>query len=317
MQTRKLGDTDLSLTTVGFGAWAAGGPWAYGWGRQDDDDSIAAIQHAIAVGVNWIDTAAIYGHGHSEEVVGRAIKGRRDAVTIATKCSLVWNENRKIGNSLKADSVRRECEDSLRRLDIDVIDLYQVHWPNDDDYIEEGWETIAKLIEEGKVRYAGLSNFNVEQIKRCQAIAPVASLQPPYNMLRREVEDELLEFCAANEIGVVVYSPMGGGMLAGKWTADRTASLEDGDWRKKNPDFNPPKLEQRLALVEQLRGIADANGKTVGQLAIAWVLRRPELTSAIVGARRPEQIAETAQAGEWELTAAELDQIEGFLAELD
>ena len=314
MQTRKLGYTDLHLTTVGLGTWAIGGPWLFGWGAQDDADSIATIQAALDLGINWIDTAAIYGLGHSEEVVGKAIKGRRDQVIIATKCSRVWDESGNVSGSLKAASIRREAEDSLRRLNVDVIDLYQIHWPNPDEDIEEGWGTIADLVQEGKIRYGGVSNFNVTQLKRAQAIHPVASDQPPYSMVRREVEAELLPHCAANNIGVVVYSPMQAGLLTGKFSRAHLDSLPADDWRKGNPQFQEPAFSATLTLVEKLRPIAERNNKTLGQLAIAWVLRRPEVTSAIVGARRPEQIKETIQAGDWNLSPEDVAEIEQLLA---
>ena len=315
MQTRKLGFSDLHLTIVGLGTWAIGGEWAYGWGPQDDAESIGAIRRALDLGINWLDTAPAYGLGHSEEVVGRAIAGRRDEVIIATKCSLVWDENRKVGGRLKAESVRREAEASLRRLNVEVIDLYQIHWPNPDEDIEEGWGVIADLIKEGKVRYGGVSNFSVAQLRRVQPIHPVASLQPPYSMLRRGVEDELYPYCAANDIGVIAYSPMQAGLLTGKFTRERVESLPNGDWRKRSEEFQEPQLSVNLALVDKLRPIAERNGRTLAQLAIAWVLRRPELTAAIVGARRPSQIEETAQAGDWELSAEDIAEIGALLVE--
>ncbi|MBN1977907.1 MAG: aldo/keto reductase [Anaerolineae bacterium] len=318
MQTRKLGYSDLSLTTVGLGTWAIGGEWQWGWGPQNDAESIAAIQRAIDLGINWIDTAPAYGLGRSEEIVGQAIAGRRDQLTIATKCGMVWDEgSTTVYRRLKAASVRREAEASLRRLKIDAIDLYQIHWPNPDEDIEEAWEAIADLIAKGKVRYAGASNFSVAQLKRVQAIHPVASLQPPYSMLRRDVEQELLPYCAANDIGVVAYSPMQAGLLTGKFSKERAASLADGDWRKQNPLFQEPQLSVNLALVEKLRPIAERNGRTLAQLAIAWVLRRPEVTAAIVGARRPSQIEETASAGDWTLSQEDIAEIGALLEERD
>jgi len=317
MQTQKLGYTDLHLTTVGLGTWAiGGGGWAYGWGPQDDAESIAAIRRALDLGINWIDTAAVYGLGHSEEIVGQAIAGRRDEVIIATKCGLIWDEGSTTPYGwLKAESVRREVEASLRRLNVEVIDLYQIHWPDPDKDIEEAWAVIADLIREGKVRYGGVSNFSVEQLKRVQAIHPVASLQPPYSMLRRGIEEDLLPYCAANDIGVIVYSPMQAGLLPGKFTKERAASLSDDDWRKQSSHFREPELGANLALVEGLRPIAERNGRTVAQLAIAWVLRRPEVTAAIVGARRPSQIEETAPAGDWVLSAEDIAAIDALLAE--
>lgn len=316
MQTRRLGATDLHLTTVGLGTWAiGGGGWQWAWGPQDDADSIAAIRHGLDLGINWIDTAAAYGVGHAEEVVGRAIAGRRDEVIIATKCGLVWDEgSTDVYGRLKADSVRREAEASLRRLNVDVIDLYQIHWPNPDTDIEEAWEAIAGLVRDGKVRYAGASNFSVAQIERVQPIHPVASLQPPYSMLERGIEQELLPSCAANNIGVIAYSPMQSGLLTGKLTRERVANMPDDDWRKRDGHFQEPELSANLALVEELRPVAERNGKTVAQLAVAWVLRRPEVTAAIVGARHPQQIEETIVAGEWVLSPEEIAEIEGLLA---
>ncbi len=316
MQTRKLGYSDLYVTPIGLGTWSiGGGGWAGGWGPQDDADSIATIQRALDLGLNWIDAAPYYGLGHSEEIIGQAIAGRRDEVIITTKCGLVWEEGTtEIYNSLKAESVRREVEASLRRLNVEVIDFYQIHWPKPDEDVEEAWGVIADLIREGKVRYGGVSNFTVAQLERVQAIHPVASLQPPYNMLVRYAEDELLPYCAAHNIGVIVYSPLQAGLLTGKFTKERAASLPDDDWRKRRHHFLEPELSANLALVEELRPIAARRGITVAQLAIAWVLRRPEVTSAIVGARRPSQIEEAVGAGDLVLSAEELAEI-GVLLE--
>ena len=320
MQTRKLGYSDLHLTPVGLGTWAiGGGDNPYGWGPQDDKESIAAIQRALDLGVNWIDTAAGYGKGHSEEVIGRAIAGRRDEVIVATKCGILWQaDGSEIYGHLKADSIRREVENSLRRLQVEAIDLYQIHWPMPDEDIEEGWATIAELIKEGKVRYGGVSNFNVAQLKRVQAIHPVASLQPPYSMLARGIEAEIMPFCAENNIGIVVYSPMQAGLLTGKMTKERVAQFPADDWRKaKSPYFQEPELSINLALVEELRPIAERNGRSLAELAIAWVLRRPEVTSAIVGARRPSQIEQTVSAGEWTLSAGDIADVDALLAKRD
>lgn len=315
MQTRKLGNSNLHLTTIGLGAWAMGGSdWAFTWGPQDDADSIAAIHHALELGVNWIDTAAVYGLGHSEEVVGRAIAGRRDQVIIATKCSRVWDEHGNIYSLLKAGNIRREAEASLRRLKVEVIDLYQIHWPQPEEDIEEAWGIVADLVREGKVRYGGVSNFNVAQLRRIQPIHPVTSLQPPYSMLRREVEEELLPYCAANNIGVIVYSPMQAGLLTGKFSHERLAALAPDDWRRNNPYFQEPSFSVTLELVDQLQPLAKRHGRTVAQLALAWVLRRPEVTAAIVGARHPSQIEETALAGGWVLSEEEVSEIEALLA---
>ena len=318
MQTRKLGYTDLHLTTIGFGTWAIGGAgWQWAWGAQDDNDSIAAIRRGLDLGINWIDSAAAYGLGHSEEVIGKAIAGRQDEIMIATKCGLVWDEGSSdVYGRLTAASVRAECEASLKRLQVEVIDLYQIHWPHDEENLEEGWATIADLIKEGKVRYAGVSNFSVAQLKRVQAIHPVASLQSSYSMLDRDIEKELLTYCAANDMGIVAYSPMSTGLLTGKYTRELVASLPDDDWRKEqNPQFQEPALSANIKLVDGLRPIAERNGKTVAQLAVAWVLRRPEVTAAIVGARRPSHIEETVVAGNWALSSAEIAEIEALLTE--
>ncbi len=313
MERRRLGFTDLELSEVGFGAWAiGGGGWAFGWGPQDDAESIAAIRRALELGVNWIDTAAIYGLGHSEEVVARAVEGRRDEVILATKCSLIWDEKGEISSSLARESVRRECEASLRRLNTDVIDLYQIHWPEDDERIEEGWEEIGRLIEEGLVRYGGVSNFLAGHLRRAQAIHPVASLQPPYSMLRRRHEGSEFAFCRENDIGVIAYSPMQSGLLTGRFDPSR---LSEEDWRRRAGEFQEPNLSINLWFVDQLRPVAGEYGKTVAQLAVAWVLRREEVTSAIVGARRPDQIEETTGGAGWTLDEEHLAQIDELLAE--
>jgi aryl-alcohol dehydrogenase-like predicted oxidoreductase len=320
VRTRKLGYTGLEFTTVGLGTWAiGGGGWEWGWGPQDNAESIAALRQGMDLGVNWIDTAAAYGLGRSEEVVGKAIEGRRDEVVVATKCGLVWEEGgTTVSNCCKSHSVRQECEQSLRRLNVEVIDLYQIHWPVPDEDIEEAWGTIADLIQEGKVRYGGVSNASVEQLKRLQPIYPIAALQPPYSMLERGVEDELLGFCAANDVGVIVYSPMQTGLLTGKYTKERVAALPDEDWRKnRSPHFQEPQFSANLALVDGLRPIAERHGKTVAQLAIAWVLRRPEVTGAIVGSRKPSHIEETVEAGDWELDSQDIAEIDALLAARD
>jgi aryl-alcohol dehydrogenase-like predicted oxidoreductase len=320
VQKRKLGFTDMEITTCGFGAWAVGGKWDWGWGAQDDAESIAAIHRALELGINWIDTAAAYGLGHSEEIVGKAIKGRPDQVYIATKCGLVWDgrSDGTVDNRLKAWSVRKEAENSLRRLGVDVIDLYQIHWPNPDEDVEEGWTEIARLVEEGKVRYAGTSNFSVEQLKRVQKIHPIASLQPEYSMLERSVENELLTFCAENQIGVIAYSPMASGLLTGKYTRATMESIATDDWRRKYSEhFREPALSANLVLVERLQEIAHRYNRTPGELAIAWVLRRPELTAAIVGARRSSQIEEIAPASDWQLPAEVIREIDDLLATRD
>jgi aryl-alcohol dehydrogenase-like predicted oxidoreductase len=317
METRKLGYSDLHVTRIGLGTWAiGGGGWDYGWGPQDDARSLATIDRALALGINWIDTAAAYGLGHSEEIVGRAVAGRRAEVIIATKCGLVWDEgDTSTYGRLTAESVRQEADDSLRRLGVDVIDLYQIHWPDPEEQIEEAWATIAGLIEEGKVRHGGVSNFSVEQLERIQPIHPVASLQPPYSMLARDIEDDLLPYCAENDIGVIVYSPMESGLLTGKYDRERIEDMPDEDWRKDSTQFTEPELSANLKVIEGLRPIAERNGKTLAQLAIAWVLRRPEVTAAIVGARDPDQIEETVEAGEWRLSEEDLAEIRSLLEE--
>lgn len=316
MQMRQLGFTDLKLTTVGLGTWAIGGPWQFGWGPQDDDEAIAAILASLeAAGINWIDTAAVYGLGHSEELVGKALKQTTHKPIIATKCSLLWNDKREKVCCLKTQSIRRECHDSLERLGIETIDLYQIHWPEPEEDLEQAWEEMARLAEEGKIRYLAVSNFNVEQIERIHKIHPVASLQPPYSMLHREVEDELLAYCAQNDIGVVAYSPMQRGLLTGKFSPERLASLPLDDHRRKSSDFHEPQFTATLELVEKLRPIAERNGRTLAQLSISWVLRRPEVTAAIVGARKPEQILETAPASDWDLNEEDIDEIQRLLIE--
>jgi len=316
MRTRRLGKTNLELTVIGFGSWAIGGGGSkISWGPQDDSESIAAIKKALDLGINWVDTAAIYGLGHSEEIVGKAIKGISKRPIIATKCGLVWDEKKNITNRLKRESIKNEAEASLKRLDVDVIDLYQIHWPIPDEDIEEGWEAMAQLVKEGKVRYIGVSNFNVSQMKRAQSIYPIASLQPPYSMLKRDVEEDIFPFCRQNSIGIVVYSPMQKGLLTGKITRERVTNFPEDDHRRNDPDFNEPLISFNLELVDKLVPIARKHNKTLAQLAIAWVLRRPEVTSAIVGARRPDQIAETVLAGDWILPQEDIDNIEKLLAE--
>ena len=313
MTKRTLGNSDLEITPIGVGAWAIGGSgWQFAWGHQDDNDSLAAINAALDAGMNWIDTAAVYGMGHSEEIVGKAVKGRTHRPYIFTKCERRWNQDGSIFGSLKADSIRKECEDSLRRLNVDVIDLYQIHWPQPDEDIEEGWAEMAKLQKEGKVRWIGVSNFNVEQIKRAQAIAPVTSLQPPYSLLRRDVEKEILPYVRSQNIGVIVYSPMSAGLLTGKMTAERAANLPEDDWRKRNVEFQQPKLSRNLELVELLRKIGDRHGRTPGEVAIAWTLGNPAVTAAIVGVRRPDQVAGIAGALEFRLSPEEIAEIEAF-----
>lgn len=319
MQTSRFGRTELDITRIGFGSWAVGGSgWFGGWGSQDDEDSIAAIHRAVERGVNWIDTAAVYGLGHSEEVVAEALKGvpEADRPYVFTKCELVWDEEGNVSNSLKADSVKRECEDSLRRLNVEAIDLYQIHWPRPDEDIEEGWGAMAELKQEGKVRHIGVSNFDVGQMKRAEAVAPVETLQPPYSMLNRGVEDELLPYCRENGIGVINYSPMFSGLLTGKMDRARAESLPEDDWRSRHPEFQEPNLSRNLDLVEVLREIGEAHGgKSPGEVAIAWTLRNPAITAAIVGGRRPEQVDGVVGAADLALDDTDVERIEGLLRE--
>lgn len=316
MQTNRLGWTDLELTTIGLGTWAmGGGGWSFAWGPQDDEESISTIHRAIELGINWIDTAPVYGLSHAEEVVGKALKGLKEKPIIATKCGRVWDEDGNISGCLKKDSIHSEVEESLGRLGIDVIDLYQIHWPIPDEDIEEAWGAIADLIREGKVRYGGVSNFSVEQLKRIHPIHPVASIQPPYSILVRDIEHELLSFCEENNIGVIAYSPMQKGLLTGTFTSERMQNLPEDDHRRRDPMFQEPELSNNLAFVEKLCSVAEKKGRTVAQLAISWVLRRPEVTTAIVGARHPFQIEETVVAGELMLSKEDIDAINILLNE--
>jgi aryl-alcohol dehydrogenase-like predicted oxidoreductase len=313
---RTLGNSDLHLTSIGFGAWAiGGGNWEFAWGPQDDDESVTAIHRALELGINWIDTAAIYGLGHSEEIVGRAVKsfsGPRPLVF--TKCSMRWHQDRSIYRSLKAGSLAEELEGSLRRLGVETIDLYQIHWPNPDEEIEEGWEALAKFKEQGKIRWIGLSNFNVDQMKRAQKIAPITSLQPPYSMLRPAVEKEILPFAQANGIGVINYSPMVSGLLTGGMTAERVKALPTDDWRRKAVEFNEPKLSRNLRLVELLREIGSGHGVAPGVVAVAWTLHNPAITAAIVGGRSAKQVEGLAPALAFRLSDDEYARINEFMA---
>ncbi len=311
MQTRQLGNSDLYITPIGIGAWAmGGGDWAFAWGAQDDQDSVHAIHAALDAGMNWIDTAMVYGHGHSERVVGRAIAGLSDKPYVFTKCSRQRAADGSLVGVLKADSIRAECEASLRNLNVEAIDLYQIHWPIPDEDIEEGWDTLARLQQEGKVRWIGVSNFNAAQMARIQPIAPITSLQPPYSLLRREIETDQLPFVAEHNIGVIVYSPMQSGLLSGKMTRERVANFPDNDWRKRRDFFQEPQLSRNLALADKLAAIGARHGRTAGEVAIAWTLRRPEVTAAIVGIRTPEQVAGVMGAGAFRLSQDEIDEIE-------
>jgi aryl-alcohol dehydrogenase-like predicted oxidoreductase len=311
--TKRLGNTDMQLTPVGVGAWAmGGGGWAFSWGPQDDDESIAATRKALEHGVNWIDTAAVYGLGHSEEVVARALEGVFPRPYIFTKCARIWNEKGEIGKSLKSDSIRRECEASLRRLNTDVIDLYQMHWPEPDEQIEEGWAEMAKLKEEGKVRWIGVSNFNVSQMARAAQIAPISSLQPPYSLVSPEIEESILPYCLENNVGVLVYSPMKSGLLTGAMSKERVANLAPDDFRRRAVAFQEPNLSKNLKLVEILREIGERHGRTPGEAAIAWTLRHPAVTAAIVGMRSPQQVDGVIGALDFRLSHDEIAEIENF-----
>src|SRR5579875_2605354 len=313
IERKKLGNSDLEITRIGIGAWAMGGAgWQFTWGEQKDSDSIAAIRTALDAGMNWIDTAAVYGLGHSEEVVGKELKGVTNKPYIFTKCERRWDEKRQIFPCLKAESIRKECEDSLRRLQVDVIDLYQIHWPQPEEDIEEGWTELARLREEGKVRWIGVSNFTVAHMKRAMQIAPITSLQPPYSLLAREAEREILPFAREHGIGVIVYSPMRAGLLAGKMTKERAKNLPQDDWRRRDKDFQEPHLSRNLQLVEILKNIAERHGRTPGEVALAWTLNNPAVTGAIVGLRRADQVQGVVGALSFRLTPDEVSEIEAF-----
>ena len=317
MQKKRLGNSDMELTPIGVGAWAIGGSgWAFAWGPQDDNESIAAIRTALDGGVNWIDTAAVYGLGHSEEVVAQALEGRANRPYVFTKCERTWDEKRQIHKSLKADSIRRECEASLRRLKVDTIDLYQIHWPEPDEDLEEGWGALAKLKEEGKVRYIGVSNFNVAQMERIRPIAPITSLQPPYSAVSPEIEDEILPYCRQHNIGVICYSPMKSGLLTGKMTKERVASLPEDDFRKRALAFQEPNLSRNLELAQLMKSIGERHGRSAGEIAIAWTLRHPAITAAIVGMRSAEQARGVLGALDFRLSPAEITEIDNFRAEI-
>jgi aryl-alcohol dehydrogenase-like predicted oxidoreductase len=315
MTTIQLGQTGMDITRMGFGAWAiGGGSWEFGWGPQKDDESVAAIARGLEFGINWIDTAAAYGFGHSEEVVGRAIaeSGRRPY--IFTKASLLDDGSGKVVHSLKRDSILREADNSLQRLGVDAIDLYQIHWPDPDEDIREGWAALAELKAQGLVRHIGVSNFDVEQLERVDDIAPVETLQPPYSLINRDVERDILPFAEQEGIGVIAYSPMGSGLLTGKMTRERIAKLADNDWRKSDPSFQEPALSHNLTIVERLQLVAKCHHTTPGAVAIAWTLRNPAVDGAIVGFRRPEQVDALIDAGGVELDDNDVQFIEGVPA---
>ena len=316
MLTKQLGNSDINITSLGFGAWAIGGNgWEFGWGAQDDKESIKAIHRALEHNVNWIDTAAAYGMGHSEEVVAKALETwTGEAPYIFTKCGLRWDNNGNVFKNIQAESIQQECEDSLRRLKVDVIDLYQIHWPpeSDNSQIDEAWDMMLTLQQQEKVRWIGVSNFNVEQLNLAKKIAPTTSLQPPYSLINRKVEKEIFPYCLSENIGVIVYSPMGSGLLTGKMTRERILNLPEDDWRKKSPDFNEPKLSKNLLLVEKLKEIGKRYNKTPGEVAIAWTLNHPAVTGAIVGARSAEQVDGVFRAHTLALTEEEIKEIEAI-----
>ncbi len=318
MQNKRLGNSDLFLSPLGIGAWAIGGAgWAFSWSSQDDRDSVKAIHAALDAGMNWIDTAAVYGLGHSEEVVAEALKnysGKRPYVF--TKCGRNWDQDRQIQKDLRASSIRQECEDSLRRLQVDTIDLYQIHWPEPEESIEEGWSTLASLQREGKVRWIGVSNFNCEQLERVQKIATVTSLQPPYSLVRPEVETAILPYAHQHQIGVLAYSPMGSGLLTGAMSKERIANLPSDDWRIRNTNFQEPLLSRNLQIAAKLIEIGKWHHRTAAEVALAWVLNHPAITAAIVGIRTPEQVAGISGALEFRLTPAEIEEIERFRQKL-
>jgi len=314
MKIRQLGNSDLHITPIGIGAWAmGGGGWNGSMGPQSDSDSIPAIHAALDYGLNWIDTAALYGLGHSEEIVAQALRGRTLRPYVFTKCERVWDASGKIGASLKAESIRRECESSLRRLQTDVIDLYQIHWPEPDEDIDEGWAELSRLQQAGKVRYIGVSNFSVPQMKRAQAIAPITSLQPPYSIVTRAIEKEILPFASQNNIGVIVYSPMSAGLLTGTMTHERVANFAAEDWRRNLPNFQEPLLSRNLKLVERLRAIGQRHDRSPGEVAIAWTLNHRAVTAAIVGFRTVQQVSGIIGAAEFRLLPGEMAEIEDAL----
>jgi len=323
MDRRRLGNTDFDITPIGIGAWAmGGGGWQYGWGPQDDGESVAAIYHGVDLGLNWIDTAAVYGLGHSEQVVARALKEipRSDRPFVFTKCSLVWDEKRNVTHNLNPTSLRQELDDSLRRLQVEVIDLYQIHWPtwsgnSSKTELQEAWRTLAEQQQMGKIRYLGVSNFNASEMEWIRGFAPISSLQPPYSMLRRGIESETLPYCATHNIGVIVYSPMQSGLLSGTMTRERIAAFPADDWRRISPEFMEPNLARNLELVERLRAIGARHGSAPAEVAVAWTLRLPAVTSAIVGARRPAQIDGFLGAADFRLSKEEIEEINQALTD--
>ncbi|MGE5342734.1 MAG: aldo/keto reductase [Candidatus Omnitrophota bacterium] len=315
MKYNQLGNTGLKLSAMGFGTWGiGGGDYDYGWGDQDDHDSMATIRRAVECGINWIDTAPVYGLGHSEKIVAKALKGHRDQIVISTKCGFRWDANKNIFPSLKKESIRFEIEESLRRLETDVIDLYQIHKPTPEEEIEEAWVALNDLVKEGKIRYAGVSTFSLEQLKRVHAIHPVSFIQPPYNLIQNEIErDGTLDFCQRNNIGVITFSPMYMGLLSGKFTIEKIKHLPANDSRQTEDYFKEPFVNYVLEMIERLRPIAERNHQPMPLLPISWVLRRSEVTAAIVGARKPQQIDQTISAVDWELSSEEIRFVDSIL----
>src|ERR1700733_14746507 len=315
MQKRRLGTSDLEITPIGVGAWAmGGGGWQFAWGAQDDDESVDAIHAALDQGINWIDTAAISGLGHSGEVGGRALAGRSNKPLVFPKCGIAWDERRETRRTIEPESIRKEVEQSLHRLKLDVIDLYQIHWPEPDNLVEAAWTMMATLRQEGKVRHIGVSNFNLDQMRRAQAIAPITSLQPPYSIISPEIENEILPYAQANNIGVIIYSPMKSGLLTGAMTRERIAGMPADDFRQRTPNFNEPLLSRNLELAGLLGTIGKRHGRTAGEVAIAWTLRHPAVTGAIVGMRSARQVDGVIGGADFRLSADEIGEIEQFRA---
>ena len=313
MNKRDLGKSGIRLTEIGLGTWAIGGPWEWGWGPQNDQESLAAIDRALELGINWLDTAPVYGLGHSEEIVAQALRGTREEVFLATKCGLVWDEQKKITNNNRPESIFREVENSLRRLQTDYIDLYQIHWPDPRTPVESSWEAMVQLKERGKVKQIGVSNFNVKLLEKCESIGHVDSLQPPYSLLDRRVESDILPWCLKNKTGVIAYSPIQNGLLSGKFDRSR---LTPDDWRHKNSYFKEPAFTKNLEFTKKLKPIAERNHKTVLHLAIAWVLMHPAVTAAIVGARRASQVDEIIGGADWKLSNEDMAEIETLSEEM-
>jgi aryl-alcohol dehydrogenase-like predicted oxidoreductase len=314
-QKKQLGNSDLMITRIGFGAWAIGGSWEWGWGAQEDKQSIDTIHQALEMGINWIDTAAVYGLGRSEEVIAKALKQTSYRPYLFTKCGLLWDESGKVSNTLNRASVEAELDASLKRLNVETIDLFQIHWPNPEDEIEEAFETMAAMQKKGKIRYLAVSNFSPEQMERVSKFGEITSNQPPYSLAFPQVEEDVLPYCLEHNIGVINYSPMASGLLSGKMTRERIANLDETDWRRRGGEFKEPRLSRNLALVEILKEIGAHHGATAGEVAIAWTLLNPAVTGAIVGLRRPDQVDGVIRAGELKLSAEDIQRIEDFRRE--